>query len=701
MKWFIRLIASLVGGALLIGAVPWAGVTAARTFGVGAPVESKPLPRVRLAELAQRSVVLAADGSTIAALFEEDRAPVALRDVPDTLVRAVLATEDASFYQHEGFSVTAMLRALKENAEAGRVEQGGSTITQQLVKNELLGNDRTLDRKLREAVLAVRLEDQLGKDGVLERYLNSVYFGEGAYGVQAAAERFFGKTLADLTVAESALLAGMIASPERYSPFANPQGAYARRSVVLLRMMAEGHITSEEARAAASEPLPSQPRWVLPNDDTYFVAEVKKQLLADPRLGKTKTERAERLFRGGLKIQTTFDPRLQQLARQAVDANSPSPDFTQAVVAMEPATGEVKAVVGGVGFDRQKFNVATQGPRQPGSAFKIIALAAWLDAGRSPEDWVDAAAPCEFPVPDGVWKVDNYDEGSGSLMTLREATYKSSNCAYARLALTLGPERIAAMANRLGIERKLPAFPSIVLGGEEVTPLEMATVAATLAADGVRREPVWVREVRDAEDRVVLRNEAKAEQAVSPEVARAVSSVMLGVVQQGTGKAATIDRPVAGKTGTAQQWTDAWFVGWTPQLATAVWMGAPSGKVPMKGVGGRNVTGGSFPARTFAAFVQPALAGQPVMQFPPPVALPPPGWVGLPPQPVIDWLRMIASYGAWIPGVPPLPPEVLGIGPATPPPPAATSPAPPPPPPPDDEPAPEPSSEPRKGKRRT
>ena len=670
MKLLLRLIASLLGGALLLGAVPVAGFNAARFFGLVAPVESKPLPKVRLDELAQRSLVLAADGSPIGVLFEEDRAPVALEDVPDHVVDAVLAVEDAAFFEHKGVSVRGMLRALKENASAGGVEQGGSTITQQVVKNELLNGERTVNRKVKEAMLAVQLEDELGKEGILERYLNTVYFGESAYGVHTASERFFGKALGDVTVPEAALLAGLIASPEHYNPFKNQEAARERRATVLQRMVAEGLLSEEEAGLHAAAPMPTQPHWVLPTNDTYFVAEVKRQLLEDERLGRTKAERSEKLFRGGLTIKTTFDPRMQQLARQAVDAHSPSPDFTQALVAMDPLNGGVRAVIGGKGFDEQKFNVATQGPRQPGSAFKIIALAAWIDAGHSPEDWVDATAPCEFAVPSGIWKVGNYDGGSGSLSTLRDATYGSSNCAYARLALTLGPERIAEMAQRLGIARKLPAFPSIVLGGEEVTPLEMATVASTLAAEGVRNDPLWVTEIRDADDKVVLKNEPKPQRVLPVEVARAVNSVMLGVVQHGTGKAATIDRPVAGKTGTAQEWTDAWFVGWTPDLATAVWMGSPEGKVPMKGVGGRNVTGGSFPAQIFAAFVGPALQGRPALQFPPPGALPPPGWVGLPPQHVIDWINLLASYGVSVPGVPPLPPEVAApVAPAPPPPP--------------------------------
>ena len=673
MKLLLRLIASVLGGALLLGVVPVAGFNAARFFGLVAPVESKPLPKVRLDELAQRSLVLAADGSPIGVLFEEDRAPVALEDVPDHVIDAVLAVEDAAFFEHKGVSVRGMLRALKENASAGGVEQGGSTITQQVVKNELLNGERTVNRKVKEAMLAVQLEDELGKKGILERYLNTVYFGESAYGVHTASERFFGKALGDITVPEAALLAGLIASPEHYNPFKNQEAAKERRATVLQRMVAERLLSEDEAALHASAPMPTQPHWVLPTNDTYFVAEVKRQLLEDGRLGRTKAERSEKLFRGGLTIKTTFDPRMQQLARQAVDAHSPSPDFTQALVAMDPLNGGVRAVIGGKGFDQQKFNVATQGPRQPGSAFKIIALAAWIDAGHSPEDWVDATAPCEFAVPSGIWKVGNYDGGSGSLSTLRDATYSSSNCAYARLALTLGPERIAEMAQRLGIARKLPAFPSIVLGGEEVTPLEMATVASTLAAEGVRNDPLWVTEIRDADDNVVLKNEPKPQRVLPVEVARAVNSVMLGVVQHGTGKGATIDRPVAGKTGTAQEWTDAWFVGWTPDLATAVWMGSPEGKVPMKGVGGRNVTGGSFPAQIFAAFVGPALQGRPVQQFPPPTALPPPGWVGLPPQHVIDWLNLLASYGVSVPGVPPLPPEV------------AAPVAPPPPPPPSDE----------------
>ena len=660
VRWAVRLVASIVMATAMLAAGVGLLLTSAQTFRTAARAEG--LPDIELTPLAVRSEIVAADGSLLDNLYEEDRLPVALDQIPQGVVNAVLATEDHAFYEHDGISVRGVMRALTVNARSGEVAQGGSTITQQLVKSTFLESDRTVDRKAREAVLAFRMEQEFTKDEILQRYLNTVYFGAGAHGVAAAAERFFARPLGELTVAQAALLAGLISSPDNYDPFRHPEAASARRAHVIGRMTQLGMITPEEAAAANAEPLPTEVHVRTAQPTRYFTEEVRRQLLSDPRLGPTPQDRFARVFRGGIRVETTFDPGLQAAAEQAVRELLPQSPFTAALVAVDPKDGAVRALVGGPGFDQAKYNLATQGARQAGSSFKTIALAAWLAEGRTPEDAVDATAPCSFPMPppEPVWNVDNYDGGSGAsaVLTLRDATIKSSNCAYARLALTLGPEKIAAMAKKLGISRDLPAYPSIVLGTGEVSPLEMASVYATLAADGKRHQPMFIRRVLGPDGAVIFENQPQGEQVIDPNVARSVTSVLRGVVEGGTGTRAGIGRPAAGKTGTTQEWRDAWFAGFTPQLAAAVWMGHPVGnRESMRGVGGVNVTGGSFPAMMWGRFMAAAMAPLPVIDFAAPD--------------VAKWPPPMA-IGGLPPGVP-LPP---GIAPPPPPPPVVAAPAP-------------------------
>ena len=585
-------------------------------------VHTNGLPEIELSPLAARSEIVAADGSVLDSLYEEDRVPISLDNMPVVLVDAVLTTEDAAFFDHEGVSVRGVLRAVRANVASGEVAQGGSTITQQLVKLTLLDDERSYDRKAKEAVLALRMEKEYTKHEILERYLNAVYFGAGAHGVAAAAERFFAEPLSELSLAQAALLAGLISSPETYDPFRHPDAAKERRAHVLNRMVELGKVSPADAAAAAEEPLPTDVHVRSAQPTQYFTEEVRRQLLNDPRLGATPQERFSTVFRGGIRVETTFDPALQAAAEDAVRSTLPASPFTAALVAVDPADGAVRALVGGPGFDQAKYNLATQGARQAGSSFKTLALAAWIASGRSPEDIVDATAPCTFPrpAPEPTWNVDNYDGGSGtaSIMSLREATTKSSNCAYARLALVLGADKIVDMAKRLGITRGLPPYPSVVLGTGEVSPLEMASVYATLAADGVRHEPMFIRRVLDPSGRVLLENTPAGEQVIDRHVARTVTDVLRGVIESGTGTRANVGRPAAGKTGTAQEWRDAWFAGYVPQLAAAVWMGSPTGQESMTGVGGINVTGGSFPAMIWSRFMRAAVGGLPRVEFPSP-----------------------------------------------------------------------------------
>ena len=633
MRWFARLVAAIAIATAILGS--GLGMTFLGAETVRKATVHKGLPDVELGPLAQRSEVFAADGSLLSALYEEDRVPVPLRAVPHVLRNAVIAVEDSAFFEHQGVSVRGLVRAVRTNVSSGEVAEGGSTITQQLVKNSILSADRTYDRKAKEAVLAVRMERELTKHEILESYLNTVYFGQGAYGVSAAARRFFDKDLAAITLPEAALLAGMISSPQSFDPVRRPEAALERRRHALDRMVAEGHATAAEADAAASTPLPTSVAKDVAQPTDHFTEEVRRQLFADSRLGATPAEREALIFRGGIKVHTTLDPATQAVAEQAVRERLPESPFTAALVAIDPGDGAVKALVGGPNFAEAKYNLATQGSRQAGSSFKTIALAAWLAAGRTPEDLVDATAPCTFPMPESdppAWNVDNYDGGSGQVLvtTLREATVKSSNCAYARLSLTLGPDKIVELARKLGLSRPMPAVPSIVLGSAEVSPLEMASVYATLAADGIRRPPVFIRRVEGRDGKVLLENAPAEERVLEPQVARSITDVLRGVVERGTGRRAAIGRPAAGKTGTAQEWRDAWFAGYTPQLAAAVWMGAPTGQVSMIGVAGTNVTGGSFPAAIWGQFMSAAMAPLEVKDFDPVdvAAWPPNDWIG-------------------------------------------------------------------------
>lgn len=587
-----------------------------------APVYELGTPsRLALEPLAERSSIHAADGTVLTHVHAgENRVLVPLDAMPDHLVAAVLAAEDRRFFEHDGVDVGAVARAFAENLGAGAVVQGGSTITQQLAKLETGRQSDDVWGKAREVGVALTLERSLGKQRILERYLNAAHFGRGTYGVGAAAELYFAKPVEQLDVAEAALLAGMIAAPRRFDPLEQPDRARARRSFALRSLAARGVVTQAELPALEQAPLPAQVHDVRPSEVARpFVAEVTRRLLRDPRLGATYDERYDRLFLGGVTIHTTFDAGVQELADRSVREVLPPGPFTASLAAIDPATGDVKALVG-TPVPGQSFNLATQGARQTGSAFKLVTYVAALEAGFSPDDVVDGTAPCEFAQPHGQrpWRVVNYDGPGGQVTSLGDALARSLNCAFARVVQALGPERVADVAGRMGVERHLDPYPSITLGAEEVSPLEMASVAATLAADGVHRPPVFVRRVEAADGSVLFEGSGALQQAIGANVARLATDGLRRVITSGTGRRADIGRPAAGKTGTAQRWRDAWFVGYTPQLAAAVWMGHPDGEVPMENVDGIRVTGGSYPARIWATFMQAAHAGAPVVDFPPP-----------------------------------------------------------------------------------
>lgn len=577
---------------------------------------------VDLAPLPERSVVYAADGSVLAVFAEENRSEVTLDQVPDHVIRAVLSAEDERFFDHGALDLRALTRALVTNIESGDVVEGGSTITQQLVKNALLTPERDLKRKIQEASLAVRLEKQATKEEILERYLNIVYFGNGAYGIQAASEIYYGTSVEKLDLGQGVLLASLIRNPSGGDPWSAPEAALARRDAVIDRMDLLGHLKPGEAEELKAQPLPERPEGRPTSGSDYFVEAVRRALLDDERLGVDSETRERALLRGGLDIHTTLDPRLQRVAEAKMTEILPDTEgrFTASLVTLEPGTGAVRALVGGPDFTQDKFNLVTQGGRQTGSLFKALTLVAGLEAGYLPEDQILSWAPCEIPNPGGdpdPWVVNNAG-GAPIAMTLDQATARSVNCAYARLVKLVGAPALVDVANRMGIVEPLAANLSLALGTASVTPLEMATVYATLANDGERRRPYFVERIEKGGE-VVLEAEPAPVQAIEVDTARTAIEVLTGVVQGGTGTAARVPGwRLFGKTGSTDDNADAWFAGSTPDLTTVVWMGAPEGRVEMANVGGIRVFGGTYPARIFGAYMTAALEGVAPRGFPAP-----------------------------------------------------------------------------------
>lgn len=663
----MRRLLSRIAGVILGAGVVMALATAALAIPAGmlGDVGSGEPEPLELGELAQRSYVYAADGSVMAALRdEENRQPVPLSEVPQHVVDAILAVEDAGFWIHDGFDVRGMMRAFRANVDSGGISQGGSTITQQLVKLDKLSSEQTVDRKVQEIILAQRLERQMTKEEILDRYLNTVYFGNHAYGIQAAAETYFGVGVQQLDVGQAAMLAGIIRNPISYNPVRFPERAAERRDVAIDRMLAVGALSEDDAtwwHAVATVP---ELHEVVPAPNDYFPSEVTQQLLNDPQfamLGETPTERYNAVFQGGLKVFTTFDPAAQAQALTARDSVLPLENgvFTQAgtdpvtglplqgsaaVVSVEPATGAVRTMVGGPGFETYKYNLATQNRRQVGSSFKTYVLASLMEQGYSPDDIINGTAPCSFAdrsSDNGVYEVGNYADGGGSVGTVTSQTLSSSNCAYVRLGLIAGLPKVIDMAHRLGIkpETELCECKSLPLGVADITPLEMASAYATIANDGVYNPPYLIDRIEDREGNVLYAHAPAPEQRIPAQTARLVTSVLVQNVQSGTGTAARISgQQAAGKTGTTNDSTDGWFVGYTPSLATAVWVGGLGSKFTIT-LGGRPITGGSYPARIWGAFMNAWQEGRPSVAFAAPSGVPGgkqlevPGGVDLTPLP--------------------------------------------------------------------
>ena len=558
----------------------------------------------------QTSVVYDRNGKVLAKLYaDENRTDRALEEMPPQLSQAVVATEDQRFYEHKGVDPWGIARALWVDVTQGK-QHGGSTITQQYVKQAFVTPERTLKRKLMEAILAYRIEKDYSKNEILELYLNTIYFGHGAYGVEAASQAYFGTSVTELDLAQSALLAGVVKSPGTYSPYVDAEAGKARRDTVLGQMLELGYISQEEHDVAVAAEIELVGLKDASARAPYFVEWVKSQV--GEEFG------ADMVYRGGISIRTTLDWNLQKAAEKAIKhALDKGGDPSAALVAIDPNTGEVLAMVGGRDFAKQQYNVAVQGRRQPGSAFKPFVLATALQEGVLPEQTFESG-PASFELPNGqTWKVTGASRGQTGPMRLRAATEKSVNSVFAKLILDVGASDVVATAEAMGLHSGIDPVPAIALGGlsEGVSPLEMASAYGTLATGGKKAEPYGIAEVTDAEGTVLSSAEPSIVESLDPAVAYLATDILKGVVEHGTGTSADIGRPVAGKTGTTQEYRDAWFVGYTPQIVCAVWVGYPDAQTEMKDVHGRAVTGGSFPADIWAEFMKAATKELPKDDF--------------------------------------------------------------------------------------
>jgi penicillin-binding protein 1A len=538
----------------------------------------------------------------------ESRVLLRSEQISPVMKQAIVAIEDKRFYDHRGVDLRAIGRAFWADIQNKGVVQGGSTITQQFIKNAYVKDNRSVARKLKEAALAWQLEQRKDKDWILTAYLNTIYFGNGAYGIEQAAITYFQEHAKNLTLPQAALLAGIPRDPSQYDPVTKPKAAKARRRLVLDQMLAQGVIAPDEYHRAQSSALPSPDQVHLPGTQErqgqYFINYVKEQLINDEEYG------AASVFGGGLRVYTTLDLALQKKARAAIAKVLTNPDGPQAaLVAIDPRTGAVLAMVGGSNYRESQFNLAVQGERQPGSAFKPFVLAAALNEGISPATRFESHQVV-IPLGDRLWQVNNYEGSYLGNIDLQTATIHSDNSVYAQLTQLVGPKNVAKIARDAGIRSKLNSYFAIGLGAEATNPLEMARAFSTFANGGNRIDGSVLGNIPRAVVQIgKRRNEPVAHRVLSPTKDAILNSILQKVVTQGTGmRAALPDRPAAGKTGTTENYGDAWFVGYVPQLTVAVWVGYPRTLRSMNTeYHGEPVAGGTFPAEIWNTFMKAAL----------------------------------------------------------------------------------------------
>ena len=584
------------------------------------------LASLRPARIGQNTFVYAADGSLLGVIpAERNRQVVPLEQISPWLTRATVAIEDRRFFAHGGIDAEGIARALWRDVKAGTVVEGGSTITQQLVRNLYISNERTVQRKLTEACLAVKLDRAWTKDKVLASYLNSVFYGNLAYGAEAAARTYFARPARWLTLPQAALLAGLTQAPSVYDPFLDPARAIARRDQVLLAMLRRGDdharpvpqgAAGAHAAAPARKPLPADPRAVL--------------LRLRPRAARRRRTAPRPFAPAGCGCTRRSSPAGRSCAQQAIRSTLTSPtDPAAALISINPGNGAIRAMAAIVpGRANNQFNLLSQARRQPGSTFKTFVLTAAVERGLDPSSTYYVSAPFTYrPNPVGNcddgswWCVKTYDSSYNGWTSVESATLRSDNSVYAQLTLDVGPERVASLARRLGVRTPLDVrgsfVPAMGLGSIAVSPLDMASAYATLAAGGIYTEPTAIRKVVLPNGKPDTRwaRDHRRTRVVSDGVASVVTRILEDNIRYGTGTRAALNRPAAGKTGTTDEHADAWFVGYTPNLATAVWMGYTRGEIPMTNVHGISVSGGSFPAEIWRRFMEPALADRPTADF--------------------------------------------------------------------------------------
>jgi penicillin-binding protein 1A len=580
--------------------------------------DSCDLSSLQPVRIGENSFVYAADGSLLGSIpAEHNRQPVPLNQVSPWMAKAVISVEDKRFYQHGGVDYEGIVRAAWRDLTKGKVVEGGSTITQQLVRNLYpVSRERTLERKIKEACLAFKLSGQWSKDRILAAWMNQVYFGNHAYGVEAAAQTYFSKHAKNLTMIEAALLAGLPQAPSLYDPVVNPDLARERRTVVLNKMYENHDISLEQLNASLQDrSLHLKPGQLYTTiREPYFFSFVRDQLVK--KYGEKTVES------GGLRVYTTIDPAFQRAAREAISVTlNEKTDPAAALVSINPANGAIRAMTAVYpGRRKNQFNLVAQARRQAGSTFKTFVLTAAVNQGINPASATYVSAPFHYQ-PDPAfpaWDVSTYSHTYSGTITVQQATLQSDNTVYAQLTLDVGTENVAAMAHQLGIQSPLQPVPSIGLGANAVSPLDMASAYATLAAGGIYSQPMAIRRVilpNGKEDDKAGWGRPKRRRVVSDGVAYTVTKILQQNVLYGTGTRANFGRPAAGKTGTTDDHADAWFCGYLPNLEATVWVGYPQAEIPMENVHGIAVAGGSFPAEIWRLFMERAVRYSPQQDF--------------------------------------------------------------------------------------
>nr|WP_243147211.1 penicillin-binding protein 1A [Scytonema sp. UIC 10036] len=586
----------------------WAGLglsggIIAASYGISAIDRSLPDKAELNAVVREQTLTIkAANGTILQQQGEATREQLKLEEIPDKLQKAFIASEDRRFTQHNGVDFQGIARAILNNLRSQNVVEGGSTITQQLARILFLKQERTVWRKLKEARLAQNMEEELTKDAILERYLNLVYLGSGAYGVADAAWVYYSKPVSKLTLGEMATIAALPPAPNNFSPIVNRRAAQQRRNIVLQRMQEEGFITAAELQAATAEPInlkASAPRrWEV--ESPYFISYVQKEI--------PKYVSPDVLKAGGLTVETSLDLQWQKAAEEAVAKTLRNQgrweNFKQAaLVAIDPRNGQIKAMVGGKDFNKNQFNRVTQAQRQPGSTFKSFVYATAIAAGFNPTDgYLDSPL-----IIDG-YEPKNYDEGYRGWMSMKDALTKSINIIAVRVMMKVGFEPTIRIAHKMGIKSELKPMYSLALGSSEVNLLELTSAYGTFATQGLHVEPHGITRIIDRKGKVIWSPNFKPERALDADSAAIMTWMLRNVVEYGTGRAAQIGRPVAGKTGTTDEARDLWFIGYIPQVVTGVWLGNDDNK-PTWGSSGSA-------AYTWHEFMEQVVSKIPVAKFP-------------------------------------------------------------------------------------